>query len=75
MTPGKDISLEEMLGSPKSPALDKYAKWNGPPQGAYSEEAADAVYLARYDEPVEKRRESEGPLTGTKTEMPAGTAV
>jgi len=51
--PGKDISLEEMLGTPRQPTfhhLEKDAKWQPPVGQAWSEEAADSLYLAPLEE-------------------------
>ena len=65
-----------MLGPPRAPALDKYAKWQEPTaQVGYSEEAADAVYLASYDQPGEKKRQSWFAFRKSLLIDVAGTAV
>ena len=69
VTPQKDISLEEMLGSSTIPKLDKTARWPGGTavvgvggSMAYpEEEEADEVYLASYDDAKEKEQKKGEP--------------
>jgi hypothetical protein len=64
ITPHADISLKEMLGSATDSKthLQKNSKWGDSQKSdTYSEEAADSMYIATYDQsPRAKDRESPG---------------